>query len=218
MAKHDMKIRVLIADDHALVAQGLFSLVAQAEMEVTALVKDGREAVHRAMEDRPDVVLMDIEMPSLNGNEATRIIRERSPQTQVIILSAYSDPVHVCGALQAGAAGYLAKKSAAKELVDAIRTVHEGGYHLSGQLTEGLMYHVIHKIASEAPLVLLSSREQQVLQLHAEGRSVIDIAEELSLSPNAVETDRASMLQKLGIGDLASLIRFVIRRPTSPQE
>ena len=214
-----MKIRILIADDHAIVAQGLRSLVvAQAEMEVIALVKDGREALRRAMEDRPDLILMDIEMPSLNGNEATRIIRERSPRTQVIILSAYSDSVHVCGALQAGAAGYIAKKSAAKELVDAIRTVHEGRHHLSGQLTEGLIYHVVRKIASEAPLVLLSSRERQVLQLQAEGRSVINIAEKLSLSPNAVETDRAGMLQKLGIGDLASLIRFVIRQGTSPRE
>ena len=144
--------------------------------------------------------------------------RERSPQTQVIILSAYSDSVHVCAALQAGAAGYIAKKSAAKELVDAIRTVHGGRHHLSRQLTEGLIYHVVRKITSEAPLVLLSSRERQVLQLHAEGRSLINIAEKLSLSPNVVETDRAGMLQKLGIGDLASLIRFVIRQGTSPQE
>lgn len=214
-----MKIRVLIADDHDILAQGLRSLVvAQAEMEVVALVEDGREAVRSAMEDRPDVVLMDIEMPFVNGNEATRIIRERSPQTQVIILSAYSDSLHVCGALQAGAAGYVAKKSAAKELVDAIRTVHDGRYHLSDQLAEGLLYHVVRKLALEACPVLLGSRERQVLLLHAEGRSVMDIAEKLALSPSAVETDRAGMLQKLGIGDLPSLIRFVIRRATPPQE
>jgi DNA-binding NarL/FixJ family response regulator len=214
-----MKIRVLIVDDHGIVAEGLRKLVeAQADMEVIALVEDGREAVRRAMEDRPDVILMDIAMPSLNGNEATRIIRERCPQTQVIMLSMYSDSVHVYRALQAGAAGYIAKKSVAKELVDAIRTAHEGKHHLSGHLTEGLIYHVVHKSAPEDPLLILSSRERQVLQLLAEGHSVVDIAGKLSLSPKTVETYRARMMQKLGIGDFASLIRFAIRQGVSPLE
>jgi DNA-binding NarL/FixJ family response regulator len=214
-----MKIRVLIADDHGIVAEGLRKLLeAQADMEVIALVADGREAVRRAMEDRPDVVLMDIAMPSLNGNEATRIIRERCPQTQVIMLSTYSDSVHVFRALQAGAAGYIAKKSVAKEVVDAIRMVREGRHHLSGQLTEGLIYHVVNKTASEDPLTLLSSRERQVLQLLSEGHSVVGIAEKLSLSPKTVETYRARMMQKLGIGDLASLIRFAIQQGVSPLE
>lgn len=214
-----MKIRVLIADDHGIVAEGLRKLVeAQADMEVIGLVEDGREAVRRATEDRPDVVLMDIAMPSLNGNEATRIIRERWPQIQVIMLSMYSDSVHVYRALQAGAAGYIAKKSVAKELVDAIRMAHAGRYHLSGQLTEGLIDHVVHKTASDDPLMLLSSRERQVLQLLAEGHSVVDIAEKLSLSPKTVETYRARMMQKLGIGDFASLIRFAIQQGVSPLE
>jgi len=214
-----MKIRVLIADDHGIVAEGLRKLVeAQADMEVIALVEDGREAVRRALEDHPDVVLMDIAMPSLNGNEATRIIRERCPQTQVIMLSMYSDSVHVYRALQAGAAGYIAKKSVAKEVVDAIRMVREGRHHLSGQLTEGLIYHVAHKTAAEDPLMLLSSRERQVLQMLAEGHSVVDIAEKLSLSPKTVETYRARMMQKLGINDFASLIRFAIQQGVSPLE
>jgi two-component system response regulator NreC len=214
-----MKIRVLIADDHGIVAEGLRKLVeAQADMQVIALVADGREAVRVAMEDRPDVVLMDIAMPSLNGNEATRIIRERCPQTQVIMLSAYSDSVHVYRALQAGAAGYIAKKSVAKEVVDAIRMVHAGRHHLSGQLTEGLIYHVVHKTSLEDPLMLLSSRERQVLQMLAEGHSVVNIAEKLSLSAKTVETYRARMMQKLGIGDFASLIRFAIQQGVSPLE
>jgi DNA-binding NarL/FixJ family response regulator len=214
-----MKIRVLIADDHGIVAEGLRKLVeAQADMEVVALVEDGREAVRRVMEDRPDVVLMDIAMPTLNGNEATRIVRERCPQTRVIMLSTYSDSVHVYRALQAGAAGYIAKKSVAKEVVDAIRTVHEGRHHLSGQLTEGLIYHVVHKTASEDPLMLLSSRERQVLQLLAEGYSTVEIAEKLSLSPKTVETYRARMMQKLGIADFATLIRFAIQQGVSPLE
>jgi DNA-binding NarL/FixJ family response regulator len=214
-----MKIRVLIADDHSIVAEGLRKLVeAQADMEVIALVEDGRDAVRRAMEDRPDVVLREIAMPSLNGNEATRIIRERCPETKVIMLSMYSDSVHVYRALQAGAAGYIAKKSVAKELVDAIRMAHEGRHHLSGQLTEGLIYHVVHKSGSDDPVSLLSSRERQVLQLLAEGHSVVDIAEKLSLSPKTVETYRARMMQKLGIADFASLIRFAIRQGVSPLE
>lgn len=212
-----MKIRVLIADDHGVVAEGLRKLMeAQSDIEVIALVTDGRQAVRSAIEHRPDVVLMDIAMPSLNGNEATRIIRERCPQTQVIVLSAYSDSVHVYRALQAGAAGYIAKKSLAKEVVDAIRAVHAGRHHLSGQLTEGLIYHVVHKTAAEDPLMLISSRERQVLQLLAEGHSVVEIAEKLSLSPKTVETYRARMMQKLGIDDFASLIRFAIQQGVSP--
>jgi DNA-binding NarL/FixJ family response regulator len=214
-----MKIKVLIADDHGIVAEGLRKVVeAQPDMEVIALVENGREAVRCAMEHRPDVVLMDIAMPSLNGNEATRIIRKRCLQTQVIMLSAYCDSVHVYRALQAGAAGYIAKKSVAKEVVDAIRIVHRGRHHLSGQLTQGLIHHVVHKTASEDPLMVLSSRERQVLQLLAEGHSVVGIAEKLSLSPKTVETYRARMMQKLGIGCFASLIRFAIQQGVSPLE
>src|SRR6195256_3650374 len=133
-----MTIRILIADDHGVVAEGLRNLVeAQTDMKVVALAVDGREAVRRAVEDSPDVVLMDIAMPVLNGTEATRIIRERRPRTRVIMLSAYSVPVHVYRALRAGASGYIAKKSVAKEVVDAIRKAHGGRHYFSGQLTEG---------------------------------------------------------------------------------
>ncbi|HEX9396773.1 MAG TPA: response regulator transcription factor [Burkholderiales bacterium] len=214
-----MAIRVLIADDHAVVAEGLRKLVeAQADMQVVALVGDGREAVRRAIEDGPDVVLMDIAMPTLNGSEATRIIRQRCPRTRVIVLSAYSDPIHVYRALQAGAAGYVAKRSVAKEVVDAIRKAHEGKLYLSGHLTEGVLDHVVHKDASDDPLLRLSSRERQVLQMLAEGHSVADISKALSLSPKTVETYRARMMQKLGIGDLASLVRFAIQQGVTPLE
>lgn len=213
-----MTIRVLIADDHGVVAEGLRNLIeAQADMKVIALVADGREAVRRAMESSPDVVLMDIGMPVLNGTEATRIIRERRPQTRVIMLSAYTDPVHVYRALQAGASGYIAKKSVAKEVIDAIRKAHQGKQHLSGQLTEGLIDHVIHK-ASDEPLQRLSSRERQVLQMLAEGHAIAKIAGTLSLSPKTVETYRARMMEKLRIRDFASLIRFAIQQGVTPLE
>src|SRR6195256_2882353 len=214
-----MTIRVLIADDHGVVAEGLRNLIeAQTDMKVIALVEDGREAVRRAMESSPDVVLMDIAMPVLNGTEATRIIRGRLPQTRVIMLSAYSDPIHVYRALQAGATGYIAKKSVAKEVVDAIRMAHEGRHYLSKQLTESLIDHVVHKAAAEDPLQRLSSRERQVLQMLAEGHPVAKIAGTLSLSPKTVETYRARMMEKLRIRDVATLIRFAIQQGVTPLE
>jgi DNA-binding NarL/FixJ family response regulator len=214
-----LTIRVLIADDHSVVAEGLRKLVeTERDMKVVAVVEDGHEAVRSAMEDSPDVVLMDVAMPILNGIEATRVIRERRPQTRVIMLSAYSDPVHVYRALQAGAAGYIAKKSVAKEVIDAIRIAHQGRYYLGGQLTESLIDHVVRKPASDDPLQRLSARERQVLQMLAEGRSVAKIAKALSLSPKTVETYRARMMEKLDIGDLASLIRFAIQQGVTPLE
>jgi len=207
-----MAIRVLIADDHGVVVEGLrFVVEAQADMEVIATVQDSREAVRRATEEGPDVVLIDHAMPVLNGTEATRLIRERRPETHVIILSMYSNRVHVLRALQAGATGYVVKKSAAKEVVDAIRAVHKGGRYLSRELADGLIDQAVHKTGSEDPLERLSSRERQVLQMLAEGHVVADIATTLSLSPKTVETYRARMMEKLDIHDFASLVKFAIQ-------
>jgi len=207
-----MPIRVLIADDHGVVAEGLrFVVEAQADMEVIATVQDSREAVRRALEECPDIVLIDHAMPILNGTEAARLIRERCPGAKVIILSMYSNRVHVLRALQAGAMGYVVKKSAAKEVVDAIRSVQRGGRYLSRELAEGLIDQAVHKTASEDPLERLSSRERQVLQMLAEGHVVAHIASTLSLSPKTVETYRARMMEKLGIHDFASLVKFAIQ-------
>jgi DNA-binding NarL/FixJ family response regulator len=154
---------------------------------------------------------MDHAMPLLNGAEATHLIRERCPETHVIILSMYSDQVHVLRALQAGAAGYVVKKSAAKEVVDAIRTVHLGGRYLSKELADSVIDQVVHKAGLEDRLQRLSSRERQVLQMLAEGHAVPDIATTLSLSPKTVETYRARMMEKLDIHDLATLVKFAIQ-------
>jgi len=205
-----MPIRVLICDDHGVVAEGLRYLVqAQPDMEVVALVNDGREAVHRAMQDRPDVVLMDIAMPILNGTEATRMICEECPATRVIMLSTYSDPVHVSRALQVGAMGYIAKKSVAKEVVDAIRAVRAGRRYLSAQFA-GLIDQ--HAATADDPLSRLSSRERQVLQMLAEGHSVTKISEKLLLSPKTIETYRSRMMEKLGISNFATLVKFAIQQ------
>src|SRR5687768_1889560 len=208
-----MSISILIADDHNVVAEGLRHLVgSQPEMEVIGLAENGRDAVRSAMDARPDIVLMDHGMPLLNGTEATRLIRERCSETRVIMLSMYSDAVHVYRALQAGATGYIIKRSVAKEVVDAIWAVHRGGRYLSRQLTDVVIDHVVQRTPPDDPLERLSSRERQVLQLLAEGHSVAEIAATLSLSPKTVETYRARMMEKLGIYELAGLVRFAIQQ------
>jgi DNA-binding NarL/FixJ family response regulator len=214
-----MTIRILIADDHGVVAEGLRHLVsAQPDMEVVGLAENGKEAVRAAIETMPDIVLMDHAMPLLNGTEATRLIRSRCEKSRVIMLSMYSDPVHVYRALQAGATGYIIKKSVAKELVDAISAVYRGGRYLSRQLADIVIDHVVHHSGPDDPLERLSSRERQVLQLLAEGHSVADIASTLSLSPKTVETYRARMMEKLAIHELAGLVRFAIQQGVTALE
>ena len=214
-----MAIKVLIADDHGVVAEGLrFVVEAQADMEVIACIQDSREAVRRSIEMRPDVVLIDHAMPLLNGAEATHLIRERCPETRVIVLSMYSNRVHVLGALRAGATGYVVKKSAAKEVVEAIRAVYKGERYLSKELADSVIDQVVDKTALKVPLERLSSRERQVLQMLAEGHAVAHIAVTLSLSPKTVETYRARMMEKLDIHDFATLVKFAIQHGVTSLE
>ena len=194
-----------------MVAEGLKHLVdAQADMEVVACVGDGREAVQQSRDLQPDVVLMDLSMPELNGADATRSILQRDPRCRVIVLSMYSDREYVRRALKAGAAGYVVKRSAAKEVVEAIRAVHAGQRYLSPRVADV----VINDYAEERddPLARLSAREREVLQLLAEGRTGAEIAQRLSLSQKTVETYRARLVEKLGIRDVAGLVRFAIQR------
>ncbi len=205
-------IRILIADDHGVVAEGLKSLVeAESDMQVVGLVGDGREAVRLAREAQPDVIVMDLSMPELNGADATRAILQREPKCRVIVLSMYAEREYVRRALKAGAAGYVVKRSAAKELVEAIRAVHAGQRYLSPRVADV----VIDDYAGEErddPLARLSAREREVLQLLAEGRTGAEIAQRLSLSQKTVETYRARLVEKLGIRDVAGLVRFAIQR------
>jgi DNA-binding NarL/FixJ family response regulator len=209
-------IRVLIADDHGVLGEGLRSLIeAQAGLEVVGLARDGRDAVRRALAMQPDIVVMDNAMPVLNGTEAARMIRARSPRIRVVMLSMYSDSVHVQRAFQAGAGGYVLKASAANEVVRAIRTVHGGRRYLSAPLADALLERMASEHA-EDPLSRLSARERQVLQMIAEGRSIVAIAGVLSLSRKTVETYRARMMAKLDLGDLAALVKFAIRHGVVP--
>ena len=207
-----MPIRILIADDHGVVAEGLKHLVeAEADMEVVACVGDGREAVQLARDAQPDVVLMDLSMPELNGADATRAILQRDPKCRVIVLSMYAQREYVRRALKAGAAGYVVKRSAAKELVEAIRAVHAGQRYLSPRVADVVLEDYSDD-KQDDPLARLSAREREVLQLLAEGRTGAEIAQRLSLSQKTVETYRARLVEKLGIRDLAGLVRFAIQR------
>jgi DNA-binding NarL/FixJ family response regulator len=207
-----MPIRILIADDHGIVAEGLKHLIeAQPDMEVVALVGDGREAVQQAREVQPDVVLMDLSMPELNGADATRAILERDAKCRVIVLSMYAQREYVRRALKAGAAGYVVKRSAAKEVVEAIRAVHAGQRYLSPRVADVVLEDYTDDKQDDL-LSRLSAREREVLQLLAEGRTGAQIAERLSLSQKTVETYRARLVEKLGIRDLAGLVRFAIQR------
>jgi len=206
-----MTTRVLIADDHNVVAEGLRLLLAEDDdIEVVGTARNGRDAVRQAVELGPQVVLMDSSMPNLNGIEATRIIRERCPQTRVVILSVHSDPMHVVRALKAGASGYVPKSSAGRDVIEATRAVQAGKRYLHATIADEVMAQLVEPTAGEDPIALLSSRERQVLQLVAEGKSVADIASALSLSPRTVETYRARMMDKIGIRDVPGIVKFAI--------
>ncbi len=217
-----MTITVLVADDHAIVRDGLRSLLdAQQDIKVIGDAANGREAVRKVFKSAPDVVIMDIAMPELNGIEAARQIHEEYPNTQIIFLSMHSTTEHIFRALQAGARGYLLKESAGVQVVDAVRAVYDGRLYLSPNISdkviEGYINH--HEAVEEkSPLSSLSPREREILQLVVEGKSSAEIAEILVLSPKTVETYRSRMMQKLGINDLPALVRFAIQHGLTPLE
>ena len=206
-----MTISVLLADDHSVLRDGLAALLeAQDGIKVIAHAQDGREAVRKITELKPDVVIMDIVMPELDGIEATRLVHESSPLTQVVILSMYSTTEHIFRALHAGAKGYLLKESAGAELVTAVRTVHAGRRYLSEKITESVVDGYIREGQPTEPLAKLSSRERQILQLVVAGKSTSDIARTLSLSPSTVDTYRSRLMKKLDIDSIAGLVKFAI--------
>jgi DNA-binding NarL/FixJ family response regulator len=206
-------IRVLLADDHPLVCAGLAALLAQqGDMEVVATAIDGREALRAARELSPDVVIMDVSMPGMNGIEAAERIRDLGGGAKVVMLSMHDSAEHVYRALRAGATGYLLKESAGREVVDAVRAVLAGRRYLSDRIPgqEALLGRLAAK-ASGSPLERLSKREREILQLVVEGKSSAEIAALVSLSPKTVETYRSRMMQKLGIADLPALVKFALQ-------
>jgi DNA-binding NarL/FixJ family response regulator len=205
-------IRIVLADDHAVVRDGLRVLLqAQPDIEVVGDAANGREALRLTQQLHPDVVVMDIAMPELNGIEATLQIHDVAPATQVLILSMHSTTEHIFRALQAGARGYLLKDSAGAEVVDAVRVVHAGRRYLSPKIASTVIDDYISERQRASPLDSLSRRERQILQLVAEGKSSAEAAAMLFLSPKTVDTYRSRMMQKLGIADVPSLVKFAIQ-------
>ena len=207
-------IKVLLADDHQIMREGLASLLEKhPDLEVVAQAGDGRAAVSLVRELNPDVVVMDIGMPGLNGIEATRQIIAAAPGIKVIALSVHTEKPFVAGMLQAGASGYLLKHNAAEELVRAIRLVVQGQTYLSpqitGQVVEGYMGK--RSPAGASVFTVLSPREREVLQLYAEGKITRQIASLLHISPKTVEFHRRQIMDKAGCSSFVDLIKYAIR-------
>jgi DNA-binding NarL/FixJ family response regulator len=210
-----MKLRILLADDHKILRVGLRSMLESQEgLEVVAEAEHGRQAVQLARQNRPDLVVMGIVMPELNGIEATRQIRAILPKSKVLILSQYADRMHVTEALSAGAAGYVLRSCSGDQLFAAIRTVAEGQVYLDpslvGLVVEGYIAHGRGKRTKDS--AALSPREREVLQLLAEGTSTKQIALRLHVSVKTVESHRQHMMERLDIHSVAGLTKLAIRQ------
>src|SRR5947207_5694983 len=211
------KITVLLADDHIVVRQGLRALlVAEGDIEIVAEADNGRQAVQLAKKFLPDVVVMDIAMPVLNGLEATRQITRYVPQAKVLVLSSYSDDEYIQQLTEDGAAGYLVKQTAANDLLKAIREAYRGNAYFSPTIAKRLRDHCRDVLAGGQPAKAradyLTAREAEVLQLIAEGRANKQIAAELCISIKTVEKHRQQVMNKLGIHDVAGLTRHAIAK------
>jgi DNA-binding NarL/FixJ family response regulator len=205
-------IKVLLADDHPVVRDGLRALLeAQSDIVVVGDVANGREALREVGKLEPDVIVMDIAMPDLNGIEATVQMQDVCPSTKILILSMHSTTEHIFRALKAGARGYLLKDSAGAEVVEAVRVVNAGRRYLSHKIAATAIDDYIAERDRTSPLESLSRRERQILQLIAEGKSSTEIGKMLFLSPKTVDTYRSRMMHKLGIGDLPNLVKFAIQ-------
>jgi two-component system response regulator NreC len=207
-------ITVFLADDHTIVRQGLAKLLeAESDLRVVGEAENGREAVVKVEKLRPDVVLMDIAMPMLNGIEATRQIKRICPQTKVIILSMHSHDRYISELFSLGASGYMLKSSTGADIVSAIHTAAKGSTYLSPSISDKVIedYLSLKKKSHQDDLYTrLSNREREVFQMIAEGRSTKEIAKILYLSPSTVKTHRSNIMEKLEMDNISQLIQFAI--------
>jgi two-component system response regulator NreC len=205
-----MPVRVVLADDHILVRQGLKSLLEREGFQVAGEASDGQEAVQQVVQHQPDIAILDISMPTLNGVEAARNLARLAPKTKVILLTQHNEDQYISGAIDAGVRGYVLKSQAANDLVRAIQQVSRGDVYLSPGVSAALMDAVRSK--SERPADPLTPRERQVLQLIAEGKSTKDVASLLGISVKTAESHRTRLMQKLDIHETASLVLYAVRR------
>jgi DNA-binding NarL/FixJ family response regulator len=205
------KIRILLADDHAVVRHGFRLILAhQPDMDVVGEASNGRDAVAECSRLKPDVAVMDVSMPELNGIEATRRLREISPHTRVLALSMHKDAVYVREILRAGASGYLLKESIDSDLLAAVRAVAAGQGYLSPAVAEFVLSDYRKHVTD--PVDLLTSREREVLQMIAEGRTNKEVANGLKLSVYTVEAHRGRIMEKLNLHSTGELVRFAVRK------
>ena len=208
-------LRILLADDHTLVRQGLRKLIeVRPEWEVVAEAGNGRDAVRLAEQHRPDVAVVDVAMPLLNGIEATRQITKRAPQTKVLVLSMYSDEAYVTQMLKAGAIGYLLKDSADVDLVQAVQAVSQGKSFFSPAVARLMSDDYARQRGENAVdrYESLSEREREIFQLVAEGKTNKEMAALLFISPSTVETHRARIMEKLDLHSAAEIVLYAVRR------
>ena len=209
-----MSIRILLADDHAIVRQGLHSLLEkEPDIEVVGEAEDGRKAMQLVRELVPDIVVMDVTMPNLNGIDATHEIVSEFPRIKVIALSIHSNKQFITGMLKAGASGYILKECLFDEFVRAIRAVASGETYLSHRITGMVISNYVEHLATTADLSLakFTDREHEVLQLLAEGKSTKQIAFELHVSTKAIEANRRHIMEKLDIHSVAELTKYAVR-------
>lgn len=210
-----MGVKILLVDDHQIMRDGLRSLIEKRPgMEVVAEAENGRAAIKLTRQFRPDVIVMDINMPDLNGIDATRQIVAEFPGTKIIAFSMHTDHQFVAGALKAGVSGYLQKDSAFEELAQAIRTVVADQTYLSAKIAGEVVKDYVEKLVageSAAPSSFLTAREREVAQLYAEGQTTKQIADRLNLSVKTIETHRRHIMEKLDITGIAELTKFAIR-------
>ncbi|MBE0660249.1 MAG: response regulator transcription factor [Bryobacteraceae bacterium] len=210
------KIRILLADDHTLFRQGIRQLIsAESDMEVVGEASNGSDAVDRAAEVKPDLVLMDIGMPGLSSFEATRQIKKNRPETKVLMLTMYDDEDYLVEGMEVGANGYVLKDSPSQQLVSAIRDVQRGGSYLSPRMLSQLVDDFRSRIKSATRLprfATLTTREREVLKLLAEGNSVKEIACDLNLSVKTVEAHKFNLMRKLDIHNKAQLVQYAIQK------
>ena len=203
------KVRILIADDHGIVRSGLRLLLdRQSDMQVVAEAEDGVDALQKAVSEKPDVAILDVAMPRMTGLQATHEIKKQSPETQVLILSMHDDERYLFEALRAGAAGYVLKRAADQDLLDAIRAAARGEPFLTPAAQQTLIRDFLER--GEQPSEL-TPREQEIVKLIAEAHTNREIAEILQLSEKTVESHRGNVLQKLGMRDRVELVRYAIR-------